>query len=524
MQDIEKATVLAGFIISRFERWKQKRSPQTRIMVESARQRKSQYDPEDLQEIRKAGGSEVFLPITATKCTAAESWIRETLNFQTGLDELWDVEPTAEPMPTARVKAVVRHALFNALMQMQARGEPLPNYAQIRDIAERIIFSYRRVAWEKALQGAKRARQLIKDVLMQSNFDVIADEFLYDVVTFPLGCIKGPVTTYEPVMTPQGVQMVKKYVFRRVSPYDLFPAEDTIDIQSGDFIERLKIAPEDLLTMRGSPHVNNTLIEAAFNEYRAGFRYDGADDEIRRILSRSGDLGLMLGDRTIECLHFWGKIPSDILASWGIKVEKKRNHECEVFMAGYFPIKVRVRKNPFFPRPYYATSFDKVSGSFWGEGIPQKIRGIQRIANNLARAIMNNAALSAGPQTVIDLSALPADQNIDGIWPFKIWQIESGASSQPVTFHDIPSRTGELQNVLAYFERLADDYSGVPRYSYGSARVGGAGRTASGLAMLMGSASRGIKRVLGNIDHDILAPLLKNLYRLLLALGEIPEG
>ena len=44
------------------------------------------------------------------------------------------------------------------------------------------------------------------------------------------------------------------------------------------------------------------------------------------------------------------------------------------------------------------------------------------------------------------------------------------------------------------------------------AAVAGAGKTVGGLAMLMGNASKGIKKVVTNIERDILDPLLTSFY------------
>jgi hypothetical protein len=66
-----------------------------------------------------------------------------------------------------------------------------------------------------------------------------------------------------------------------------------------------------------------------------------------------------------------------------------------------------------------------------------------------------------------------------------------------------------LMAVYERFSRLADDHSGIPAYIYGDTDVKGAGRTASGLSMLMGSAGKGIRQVVMHIDHDIIKQIVK---------------
>jgi len=58
------------------------------------------------------------------------------------------------------------------------------------------------------------------------------------------------------------------------------------------------------------------------------------------------------------------------------------------------------------------------------------------------------------------------------------------------------------------FSKLADDHSGIPSYIYGDTNVQGAGRTASGLSMLMGSAGKGIRQVVMHIDGDVIRPIV----------------
>ena len=56
---------------------------------------------------------------------------------------------------------------------------------------------------------------------------------------------------------------------------------------------------------------------------------------------------------------------------------------------------------------------------------------------------------------------------------------------------------------------MADDHSGIPAYLYGDLNVHGAGRTSSGLSMLMGSAGKGIRQVIMYIDADAIKPIIE---------------
>jgi len=63
-------------------------------------------------------------------------------------------------------------------------------------------------------------------------------------------------------------------------------------------------------------------------------------------------------------------------------------------------------------------------------------------------------------------------------------------------------------NIYDKFAQLADEHSGIPAYIHGNTDVSGAGRTSSGLSMLMGAAGKGIRQVITHIDGDIVKPIV----------------
>jgi hypothetical protein len=67
--------------------------------------------------------------------------------------------------------------------------------------------------------------------------------------------------------------------------------------------------------------------------------------------------------------------------------------------------------------------------------------------------------------------------------------------------------------MIQFFMGAADEVTAIPRYMYGdSQNVGGAGKTASGLSMLMGAANVTVKDQIKNFDDGITLPFIKGLY------------
>ena len=86
---------LAGEIRTKWGAARDAKQPIQTQMENSLRQRKGEYDPNDLARINAQGGSDVFINITNVKCRAAESWVYDIL-LPPG-ERPWAVKPT--PMP-----------------------------------------------------------------------------------------------------------------------------------------------------------------------------------------------------------------------------------------------------------------------------------------------------------------------------------------------------------------------------------------------------------------------------------------
>jgi hypothetical protein len=96
---------------------------------------------------------------------------------------------------------------------------------------------------------------------------------------------------------------------------------------------------------------------------------------------------------------------------------------------------------------------------------------------------------------VINDDRTAENEDSDQLFPWKRWHVTTdplGANNgqMPVSFFMPASNAQELLTVYEKFTQIADELSAIPRYVTGSERTGGAGRTASGLAMLMGNSAR----------------------------------
>ena len=141
---------------------------------------------------------------------------------------------------------------------------------------------------------------------------------------------------------------------------------------------------------------------------------------------------------------------------------------------------------------------------------------IQDATNAALRSLINNMSIASGPQVVVNDDRIADNENSDELYPWKRWHVVNdpmGNNGQPpIRFFQPNSNAQELLGVYEKFTQIADELSAIPRYITGSERLGGAGRTASGLAMLMGNAAKILQTVAANIDNDVIEPVISELY------------
>jgi hypothetical protein len=196
-----------------------------------------------------------------------------------------------------------------------------------------------------------------------------------------------------------------------------------------------------------------------------------------------------------------------------------RDYMVTAWLIGRYVIKCQFSPSPRKRHPYYITSFEKVPGTPVGNGLPDLLADVQEVANATLRALVNNLSIASGPQVVVNTDRLAADEDGEQLYPWKRWRVTqdpmTNSAQKPIDFFQPQSNSQELLATYQAFSSLADDLSAIPKYLQGNS-AGGAGRTASGLAMLMGNASKILQTVAANVDRDVFEPCLGNLFDMIM--------
>lgn len=485
-------------------------------MVDCLRQRNGEYTPDKLAAITQQGGSQLFMMLTSVKCRAGESWVRDVIFPESG-DRPFEINPTPLPdIPPDVLQQIQQIAGQELQMLMQQGAYPTPDAQRVRVDQLKDIINTR--VKEQAKRACARMEDEVDDILTEGNWYKALDECISDFVTLPACIIKGPVVRkgkkleWRRGADKQLVPIVQDELtphFYRVSPFDFYPSADSSGPNDGNMCEHVRFRRNDLYNMVGVPGYNEAKIRAALLEYKDGYLLsDVQEQEQREMLGQ--DQWWSAADKPISGVEIYANIQGALLLEWGMSPQQVPDAMCEypvvALKVGRFVVRCIINDDPLGRRPYDVESFEKIVGSIWGQGIPQIMSDLQDICNATARALVNNMGLASGPMVEVEVDRLAEGERIEQLYPWRIFQTKSariGAASPAVRFNQPTMNATELMGVYTFFSRLADDYTGVPAYAYGSSQAGGAAQTSSGLSQLMGNAARGIKRAVARIDNLI---------------------
>lgn len=516
---------LVSYIEDCFTRARQAKAPIEERMIRNLYVYRCQYTPQKLAEIRELGGSEIFLPLANIKARALKAWLTEI--FFSNDEPPFDIQPTPMPELSSDMEEELRRQVsedvsefLKGYMQLSELSGGALDLSVIEPKLRELMEERKRVYVDRlrkyAEDVARRFKKRIEDQFVEGGFFEALDECLSDMAIYPTAIMKSAIPRRIKTFS-KNRQVVEKVIltYNRVSPFDFFPSPTVSDF-SDWVIEILHLTPHDLQSLKGVFGYSDSAIDYILSLYSdTGYRLIYGNQEERLRLEGKSTFGYNL----IDVIEFWGNVKGELLRDldfdFGIEVEDDVYYNVSVWVCDDVILKVVPNVHPLGLCPYHKASFIEIPDSFWGLSLIDVLYELQTGVNALARAIINNAALSSGPMVERNIDRIPADEE-KVILPWKIFDSSGlGFDNAPAyRFYQPQLTANALVQVIMYFMKLADELSGVPAYAHGDVTVGGAGRTSSGLAMLMQSANRGIKEVVKNIDKGIIEPAVKLTYYL----------
>lgn len=437
-------------------------------------------------------------------------------------DRCWGLGPTPIPDLDEMAKSEVM------ITVMGEAGEELETTE--KEFAEEV----QRVAKDRA----KKAETRIEDWLVESQWTCIARQCIEDAARIGSGVLKGPIphnkrkTKWAPDASGITVKQVTAEVVpksTRVDPWNLFPDPACGEsIQAGEYLfERDYIAVKRLVALRQEKGYLASQIDSCLQE---GPIMPEAMWTPSIEIERANASGAI---RPFEIWYYHGVVQVQDLESAGVDVAKydvdDQGRPVGYVQAIITMVNHRVIHAAISPLddgtfPYDVMPWQRRPGMPWGMGVGRHIRIPQRILTASVRNLMDNAALSAGPQIVINSESIVP---IDGVWeltPRKAWVAKGDADMQDVekafrVFH-IETRQGELMAIIQFALRMAEESTGLPAILQGQQGGGDAASTLGGLKLLQNNASSVLRRLARVFDESISVPHITRYYAWLMEYGQ----
>lgn len=535
---------LAGHIMTSWVRNKRARARIEIRLLECLRARRAEYSPGELQRYTIGAVKPPYLPLAAQKMRAADAALLELL-LPEG-ERAWGLDPSPIPkLPPELVAVINAQAMEQAQNRMQQaaqEGQGTMTQADFLALATKLreelgaerLDEERKVAKDRA----RRMEARIAERMEEGGYIKAMREFMNHFCTFPSAVLKGPFTIRTRKLRwgkdPANPDIVDQDTlhWEAVNPFDCYPAPQAASCQDGDFIERLRFTRGRLYEMIGCEGYNDAAIRRVLEMHQGGGLQSWLWSDMERRAIEGNTMAVWKPDYLVDALHYWGSVQGQTLMDFGLDekdgvTDPIGYYECDAILIGNEVIRCEVNDDPLGRRPYRNASFDEVPGAFWGNSLYELMRDAASMGNACFRALNANMGLASGPIMGADLSKMAAGEDPKALKPLDVIQLDTSRSSnqdasKALIFFQAEDRSAQLLAVLEACKKEADDLTGIPRYLYGDGKLSGGASTATGLSMLLGTASKGLRRAVSTIDRKVVAETVFDAYVWEMLYGDDP--
>lgn len=534
-----------------------KRMPLEDRWIANLEQYHGRYDRETSKALGDGKKSSLFINMTMQKTNAMSARLMDLL-FPTD-DRNWAIQPTPVPLLNEDAAAAVAalreiEEQLKAMQEQQATaqgaeggGAPAETDPALRELEKKADFARRMMRELQSIIDEARARceQMeleIDDQLRASGYHAAMRDMLEDACKIGTGVCKGPVT---------GDRVRRGWKKRKTTRDDGTegPAEFVLDVAQDEaavpairYVDVWNFFPDmDVRCIKDSEgEFERHLMNA--KQLRQLAKLPGFDkDALRRLLSAKPK-GVMpaymaqLRDITAgthsvpreayQVFEYSGPLTAEDV--WDIAMAKSDEATMRD-LADMDPLDevnaivwfcdgeiLKIAPYPFDSGETIYSVFNllKDEASIFGYGIPHIMADPQRSLNAGWRAMMDNAGLGAGPQFVIDQTAVEPANGLWEIVPRKMWLAKKGIPKEfqaPFQAIKIDMHQEELANIIAISKQFIDDMTAMPSIAQGE-QGATPQKTAFGTALLMNGANVTFRRIVKAFDDDVTVPNITRFY------------
>lgn len=542
----------ASSIIDRLQRLAKEqvrlKAPIERRWMEDLRSYHGRYDEmtenalvQDGKDGRKR--SAAFVKIARAKTRAWRARIADML-FPSD-ENNWGILPTPVPELThqAEQATIIAERRAEQMVDAEAAGdaEQVGALGQQKAQADEIVDKVNTIM-EEARKRAQAMESEIRDQLVEAKYGRSCRDIIGDMCKLGSGVLKGPITSQKVqrrwTQQPDPHSGAVVYQLdrrpdprpdaRRVDPWAFFPDMSATSMDDCEFtFERHLPSRKEIKRMARDLGFNREAVRRLI-ENGPGI---GSDENLL-YLTQLRDLtgeGQALSGRYVMW-EYHGPLEVEEIctlmrASGGSDEEindyrENRDPLAECMVTLFFCGSELLKVNEEYPLDsgdslYSVVAFDKGEASILGGiGVPRIAEDSVRAINGAWRMMLDNAALSVGPQIVVDKRVIQPADNVWDLAPLKIWERTGNdiAPNQPgFQAINIPMNQQQLAGIIELAMRFVDDETSLPLIAQGE-QGSHITQTANGMAILFNAANVVFREVVKNWDDDLTTPTIRRFY------------
>ena len=486
-------------------------------MLRDLRQYRGIYDPEILAKMHPKR-SKAFIRLSRSKVRAVDSRVMD-LQFPANKEKNWSIETTPVPEINPQDLEQLAAAYFQELKKI-----PDPD-------------DLKRIAMTAARERATNMEKEIHDQLVEFKYRDVIRKVVHSGNLYGTGVLKGPIVKEKTRKQWVKVGLEWKLVTKKsimpkaqfVPVWDIYPDMSAKEPEDMAYVfHRHLMGKHKLIKLSKRSDFNRKAILAYMETKPDGdAEWKQYEDVMREMSSNTNAKypeSQMPKNKKYEVVEYWGMMETgEVEQELGIDLTSEDGFKdpevmVNAWMLGPMIIKLVVSPIEGSKFPFFFYYFDKDETHIFGDGIPTIMRDPQAMLNASVRAMLDNAAISAGPIIEANIDLLADGEDPNDIYPFRSFQrtgIGTDGSNKAITVTKLPSYTQQFMKMVDFFRASADETTNIPAAMHGEqgqGQMGAAGRTATGLSMLMGSANITLKDQLKNFDDGITKPFIKSMY------------
>jgi len=381
-------------------------------------------------------------------------------------------------------------------------------------------------AEDEAKVKAEGATKQIEDWHIECQWHAEVRKMIEDCARLGTGILKGPFpvkrtsrkTAVEGGLMGFVMTSEIKPASKAISPWKFFPdggcGEDIHD-GSGCW-EADTISAKALRDLKGMPgYIDSQIDKAVALGPQGKNRVKGFD---------YGKVTVSDVDN-FDIWYYYGIADREDLEAAGVELPETGDTTvpCVVTIVNDIVIKANLTPLDSGEFPFDVMPWTRKTGMPWGSGVAMQINTPQRMLTAGVRNMMDNAGLSAGPQIVIRKGAItPASGGME-LTPRKIWYANEGADvntvQQAFMIVNIPTMQKELEAIIQFALKMAEDVTGLPMLMQGQASQS-TPDTVGGMQMINNNASVVLRRIARMFDDKVTEPHIRRYYDWLMTYGD----